>query len=80
VTSNKKLTDLPLVLTVDEARKVMRIGARQLRQAIARREIYAVKVGRSIRIPRTSIEAWLAGPRTDHQGAQLAVVEGGRRS
>lgn len=54
--------ELPLVLTVDEARRVLRIGRRQLYQAIARRDVHTVKVGRSIRIPRSSLEAWLAEP------------------
>jgi excisionase family DNA binding protein len=54
--------ELPLVLTVDEARRVLRIGRRQLYQAIARRDVHTVKVGRSIRIPRSSLETWLADP------------------
>jgi hypothetical protein len=32
--------ELPLVLTVDEARRVLRIGRRQLYQAIARRDVH----------------------------------------
>ena len=62
------LSELPLVLTVDEARRVLRVGRRQLYEAIARRDVYAVKIGRSIRIPRSSIEAWLACP--DYERAQ----------
>jgi len=54
------LGELPLVLTVDEARKVLRIGRRQLYQAITKQLVPAVKVGRSIRIPRSSLEAWFA--------------------
>lgn len=54
--------ELPLVLTVDEARQVLRIGRRQLYRAIARQLVPAVKVGRSIRIPRSGLEAWLAAP------------------
>ena len=54
--------ELPLVLTVDEARRLLRIGRRQLYQAISRQDVPAVKVGRSIRIPRSSLEAWLAAP------------------
>ena len=61
--------ELPLVLTVDEARRVLRIGRRQLYQAIARRDVHTVKVGRSIRIPRSSLEAWLAEP--DQEAAQI---------
>ncbi len=62
--------ELPLVLTVDEARRVLRIGRRQLYQAIARRDVHTVKVGRSIRIPRSSLETWLADP--DFERAQGA--------
>ena len=54
--------ELPLVLTVDEARRLLRIGRRQLYQAIARHDVPAVKIGRSIRIPRSGLEAWLAQP------------------
>lgn len=75
------LDDLPLVLTVAEAADVLRIGQRQLRQLIARRELYAARVGRSIRIPRSSIETFLSGPRDDdHKVGALALVEGGRRT
>jgi excisionase family DNA binding protein len=54
------LAELPPVLTVDEARRVLRIGRRQLYRAIAKRDVPALKVGRSIRIPRSGLEAWLA--------------------
>ena len=54
------LAELPAVLTVDEARRVLRIGRRQLYQAIARHDVPALKVGRTIRIPRSGLEAWLA--------------------
>ena len=64
--------ELPLVLTVDEARRVLRIGRRQLYQAIARRDVHTLKVGRSIRIPRSSLEAWLAEP--DHEPAQSVTL------
>ena len=56
------LAELPAVLTVEEARRVLRIGRRQLYQAIARHDVPAVKIGRSIRIPRSGLEAWLAQP------------------
>ena len=54
------LAELPPVLTVDEARRVLRIGRRQLYRAIAKHDVPALKVGRSIRIPRAGLEAWLA--------------------
>ena len=54
------VAELPAVLTVDEARRVLRIGRRQLYRAIAKHDVPALKVGRSIRIPRSGLEAWLA--------------------
>ena len=59
-TERVMLAELPPVLTVDEARRVLRIGRRQLYQAIARHDVPALKLGRSIRIPRSGLEAWLA--------------------
>ena len=47
---------------------IARIGRRQLYQAISRRDVHTIKVGRTIRIPRSSLEAWLAEP--DHEPAQ----------
>ena len=67
-----KFGELPLVLTVDEARRVLRIGRRQLYKAIARRDVHTLKVGRSIRIPRSSLEAWLAEP--DHKPAPTVTL------
>jgi excisionase family DNA binding protein len=54
------LAELPPLLTVDEARRVLRIGRRQLYRAIAKHDVPALNVGRSIRIPRSGLEAWLA--------------------
>jgi excisionase family DNA binding protein len=54
------LAELPPVLTVDEARRVLRIGRRQLYQAIARHDVPALRVGRTIRIPRSGLELWLS--------------------
>ena len=63
-TERVALDQLPPVLTVDEARRVLRIGRRQLYQAIARHDVPALKVGRTIRIPRSGLEAWLAANRS----------------
>jgi excisionase family DNA binding protein len=70
------LDDLPLVLTVSEASRVMRVGPRLVRRAIDRHELYAAKIGRTIRIPRASVERWLEG--ASHAQPELSVVEGGR--
>jgi len=54
--------ELPDVLTVEEAASFLRIGRRQMYQALARGDIYSAKIGRTIRIPKAGILAWLAGP------------------
>jgi excisionase family DNA binding protein len=54
--------ELPDVLTVEEAASFLRIGRRQMYQALARGDIYSAKIGRTIRIPKVGILTWLVGP------------------
>jgi excisionase family DNA binding protein len=51
---------LPEVLTVREAATILRVGRNQLYQAVARGELGAVRIGRSIRIPRLALLDLLA--------------------
>jgi excisionase family DNA binding protein len=51
---------LPEVLTAREAAAILRIGRNQLYQAVARGELPAIRIGRSIRIPRQALLALLA--------------------
>jgi excisionase family DNA binding protein len=55
------LAALPEVLTVREAAAILRVGRNQLYQAIARGELAAVRIGRSIRIPNASPHQCLGG-------------------
>jgi excisionase family DNA binding protein len=54
------LARLPEVLTVREATAILRVGRNQLYQAIARGELGAVRIGRSIRIPKQALLDLLA--------------------
>jgi excisionase family DNA binding protein len=58
--STSALATLPEVLTVPEAAAILRVGRNQLYQAIARGELGAVHIGRSIRIPKTALLTLLA--------------------
>jgi excisionase family DNA binding protein len=49
------LATLPEVLTVREAAGILRVGRNQLYQAVARGEIPAVRIGRTIRIPKHAL-------------------------
>jgi excisionase family DNA binding protein len=49
------LDQLPQVLKVREAAAILRVGRNQLYQAIARGEVPAVRIGRTIRIPTAAL-------------------------
>jgi len=49
------LATLPEVLTAREAAAILRIGRNQLYQAVARGQLDAVRIGRSIRIPKQGL-------------------------
>ena len=53
--STSALATLPEVLTAREAAAILRIGRNQLYQAVARGEVGAVRIGRSIRIPKQAL-------------------------
>jgi excisionase family DNA binding protein len=48
------------LLTVFEAAAILRVGRNQLYQAVARGEVGAVRIGRSIRIPKQALLDLLA--------------------
>lgn len=50
------LDELPLMLTVDEAAEVLRIGRNSTYAAIAGGAIPSVRIGRVIRVPRHGLE------------------------
>jgi excisionase family DNA binding protein len=54
------LAALPEVLTAREAAAILRVGRNQLYQAVARSELGAVRIGRSIRIPKQALLDLLA--------------------
>lgn len=54
-----KVEDLPLLLTVDEAAHLLRIGRNGAYAAVANGSIPAVRIGRTIRIPRDALAGFL---------------------
>jgi excisionase family DNA binding protein len=58
--STSGMATLPEVLTAREAAAILRVGRNQLYQAIARGEVGAVRIGRSIRIPKHALLDLLA--------------------
>jgi excisionase family DNA binding protein len=58
--STSAVAALPEVLTAREAAAILRVGRNQLYQAVARGEVGAVRIGRSIRIPKQALLDLLA--------------------
>ena len=50
----------PSLLTVDEAAQVLRIGRNTCYELIRQGQIPSIRLGRLIRVPRFSLESWLA--------------------
>ncbi|SRR6266536_4188228 len=51
----RALATLPEVLTAREAAAILRVGRNQLYQAVARGQLPAVRIGRTIRIPKHAL-------------------------
>lgn len=60
--SGDPLDQLPQVLTVREVAAMLRVGRNQLYEAVARGELPAIRIGRTIRIPATALRDLLAAP------------------
>ena len=58
--STSALAPLPEVLTAREAAAILRVGRNQLYQAVASGQLGAVRIGRSIRIPKQALLDLLA--------------------
>ena len=68
--STSALAMLAEVLTVREAAAILRVGRNQLYQAIARGELGAVHIGRSIRIPKQALLDLLAASLPPASGSE----------
>lgn len=51
--------DAPDVLTIPEAAALARIGRNAMYQAVERGDIYAARIGRSLRIPKAALARFL---------------------
>lgn len=55
----RQVDDLPLLLTVDEAAGVLRIGRNGAYAAVANGSLPSVRIGRTIRVPRDALAVLL---------------------
>lgn len=53
------LTDLPLMLTVEETARVLRIGRNRAYEAVSQGSIPSIRIGRKIRVPRKALADWI---------------------
>jgi excisionase family DNA binding protein len=68
------MAELPLVLTVEEAAKTLRIGRTAAYEAARRGDLPVIRLGRSIRVPRHALDQMLRGetPARDRRSAKSA--------
>jgi excisionase family DNA binding protein len=69
----------PDLLTVPEAAKLLRISRNLAYELVARRELPCVRLGRVIRVPRTSLDAWIASQAASGVAATALGSESGSR-
>lgn len=62
--------EAPVVFTVREAAAYLRIGRNQAYELVRRGELFGVRIGRSVRIPRSAIEAMLSPKSNGHEPDQ----------
>jgi len=55
--------DAPLLLSVEQTSKLLNLSVRTVKRLLDRKELVRRKIGSSVRIPRSSIDAFL---RKDH--------------
>ncbi len=53
------MNDAPMLLTVPETARLLRISRNLAYELVARGELPAVRLGRVIRIPRSELDDWL---------------------
>ena len=73
--SHNAIAELPLMLTVEEAAEVLRIGKNRAYAAVADGSLPAVRIGRVIRIPRQGLSGLLGF--NERQGSGATVGQGG---
>jgi len=47
------------MLTVDEVKKILRIGTNKAYEMVAQKKIPSIKLGNSIRVPRKALMDWI---------------------
>ena len=54
------ISQLPLVLTIDDLISVLHIGRNKAYDLVKSKQIQSIKVGKQIRIPRAALERYLS--------------------
>jgi excisionase family DNA binding protein len=87
ITRKTRFEDLPDILSVDETRAYLGLGRSTMYELLRRKEVWAVRFGRAIRIPRVALEQYVYGARPGGQPErgdesarrQTAPAKGGRK-
>ena len=55
----KETQQAPLLLTVSQTARLLNIGSTKVRMLMSSGALHKVHIGRSVRIPAASLQAWL---------------------
>lgn len=59
------VNDLPLALSVPQVAELLSIGRNTAYELVRSRQIRSVRIGRSIRVPRSALDEYLNAPTND---------------
>jgi excisionase family DNA binding protein len=60
----------PALLRVDEAAQYLSLGRSKMYERIARGELPVIRIGRSVRVPRNALEAWIQAQVNEQNGGE----------
>lgn len=58
----RSIEDLPLVLTIEDLMSILDIGRNSAYRLIRENQIRSIRIGTSIRIPRSALVEYFSGP------------------
>jgi excisionase family DNA binding protein len=61
----------PGLLKVEEAAKFLALGRSKTYELIARGELPVVRIGRSVRVPRSALQAWIEAKSEPSSGSTI---------
>jgi len=69
-----------LLVTIEEAGKMIRVGRTRMYELVASRTIPSVRIGRSVRVPVHALREWINGELAGDSPAEKTHSSAGKRT